>query len=398
MATASTTPTTPTTEPGERFGALWSARRPRLYLDDDAHNAAHVLSRLPVDFCDIPEQADLLWVRTDPRAWDEAIESEQALNHIPGQSAITRKADLARNLHRYGRLHADAPFSHADFMQPTFCLADRDELDAFVAALPERDHRDNLWILKPSGLSRGRGVKIVWRFDWLRRELRKHGCVTVRYEGEARDYVIQRYIKDVLLLDGRKSELRVYWLVASLDPLLVLMYPAGTARLTSQPYRLDDFSNPLVHITNVYQQKKHAGYDPDAVLKWDFAALQAYLTREKSAPEDFVQGKLAARLRQILAYVVRAGAHELRKTSREAFYFGLYGADFILDDRLTPWLTEIQGGPGLSFDDMVKQHVVPPMLEGAVAIALELLARKRQGLPLAELSCTHGYEWVIRGD
>jgi hypothetical protein len=77
-------------------------------------------------------------------------------------------------------------------------------------------------------------------------------------------------------------------------------------------------------------------------------------------------------------------------------FFGLFGADFILDDQLTPWLTEIQKSPGLSQDDDVKRGVVFPMLKGAASTVLEILALKRSNRPLTALSSTHGYEWVIR--
>jgi hypothetical protein len=267
---------------------------------------------------------------------------------------------------------------------------------AFVRQLPERDHVDNLWILKPSNLSRGEGVKIVWNFDWLRDDLQEDGDVTLDYEGQPQEYVIQRYIKNVLLLDGKKSEIRIYWLIASLDPLFVLMYPEGTARLTLQPFKLDDFSNPLIHITNVYQQKKYGSDLQDGVLKWSFPRLQDYLSKEKSAPPTFIEDVLKSRLRKILAHIVHANVKHLRKTPKAGYFFGLYGADFILDDQLTPWLTEVQEGPGLSYDDAVKQRVVPPMLRGAIAIVLEILGRKRMGESISDLSSTEGFEWIIR--
>lgn len=378
------------------FEALWPHHRPRVYFDEASVNAAQILSELPVDFADSPVEADLLWIRKNAGQWYDELAALQGLNHIPLERSMIRKADLARSLHRYGAAQSNAAFSHAHFFQPTYCLNDPDETSSFVNRLPEVDQRDNLWILKPSNLSRGRGVKIVWQFDWLRKELRKHGEITFKYEGKTLEYVIQRYIKNVLLLDGKKSEIRIYWLIASLDPLLVLMYPEGTARMTLQPYKLEDFANPLIHITNAYQQKKHGGYDPDAVLKWDFPQLEAYLAKEKSAPAKFLEQVLRPRLRQTLAYVVRASLENLKQTPSSGFFFGLYGADFILDDRLTPWLTEIQKGPGLSHDDTVKQRVLPAMLRGAASIILEIMGRKRGGQPLTTLSSTHGFEWVIR--
>jgi len=378
------------------FEALWPERDPRIYCDPASVNAARILSELPVEAVDSAAEADLLWMRRNYREWYDKLGPFQAINHIPLERSMIRKGDLAHILHRYGASQSQAAFSHADFFQPTYCLNDPQERAAFVSQLPEVDHPDNLWILKPSNLSRGLGVKIVWNFDWLRKALREHEDIAFKYQGRTLEYVIQRYIKNVLLLDGRKSELRIYWLIASLDPLLVLMYPEGTARLTLQPYKLDDFSNPLIHITNAYQQKKHGGHDPDAVLKWGFPRLQEYLSKEKGAPGNFLDEGLRPRLRQSLAYVVRASIESLKQTPSSGLFFGLFGADFILDDQLTPWLTEIQKGPGLSHDDTVKQRLMPTMLQGAASIVLEILALKRKGQPVTELSSTQGYEWVIR--
>lgn len=378
------------------FEAFWPGRPPRIFLDPTAHNAATILSALPVEVVERDADADLIWIRKNPREWYDAVWAHQALNQIPGQSAMVLKADLAANLQRYGAAHPNAAFSHRNFFQPTYRLSDPDEAATFLAQLPARDTPENLWILKPSNLSKGRGVKVVWRFDWLRKELRRHDRVAVRYEGSELDYIVQRYIKNVLLLNGKKSELRIYWLIASLDPLLVLMYPEGTARMTLQPFKLDDFSNPLVHITNAYQQKKHGGRDLEAELKWDFSRLQDYLSSTKRAPPDFIARVLPAKLAQCLAYVVRACEQRLRETPPDGVFFGLYGADFIVDDDLSPWLTEIQRGPGLSHDDAIKQRVLPPMLRGAMSIVLEVLARKRRGERVTALSSTCGFQWVMR--
>ena len=383
-------------ESAQPLERLWE-RAPRLYLDEDSWNAAGILSELPVELVEAGEEADLLWLRRRAADWYDQLAPLQAINHIPAERAMVRKGGLAANLKRYGAAHPDAGYSHAQFFQPTYCLSDPAEAAAFMEQQPAVDDRENVWILKPSDLSRGIGVKIVWQFDGMRKELRKHGELSFRYEGKTLEYVIQRYIKDVLLLDGRKSELRIYWLVACLDPLLVLMYPEGTARMSAQPYKLGDFSNPLIHLTNTYQQKKHGGQIADTELKWDFARLEDYLEKEKGAAPDFLASVLRPKLRQSLAYVVRACLEELKDTPANGFFFGFYGADFILDSALTPWLTEIQEGPGLSHDDEVKARVLPNMLRGAASIVLEILALKRRGRPLAELSSTRGFEWVIGG-
>lgn len=69
-----------------------------------------------------------------------------------------------------------------------------------------------------------------------------------------KEFVAQRYILNPLLLNGKKMEIRTYWMIASLEPFIVL-YHDGTVRLTTQDYKKDDWSNPLIHITNTAQQK-----------------------------------------------------------------------------------------------------------------------------------------------
>ena len=383
-------------EAREAFGNSHSSATARLFLDAASTNAARIVASSSASIVEDPAQADLLWVRQDIPDWIDFVSPRQAINHIPEERAMIRKAELARHLERYAPRATAEPLSLDDFYQPTWCLTDPGVAEAFVATLPEHDTPENLWILKPNSLSMGRGVRPVWKFDWLRKALRTDAEIRFRYEGREHEYILQRYIRDVLLLNGRKSEIRIYWLIASLDPLLVFMYPEGTARLTLEPFRLDDFTNPLIHITNAYQQKKH-GNTEGAELKWDFARLERFLETEKGVGPDYLSQHLRPRLRQCLAYAVRACLNTLRHTPSAGHFFGVYGADFIIDEQLNPWLTEIQKGPGLSLDDEIKQRVLPPMLLGAISIVLEILELKRSGRSPAELSSTCGYEWVIGG-
>ncbi len=151
-----------------------------------------------------------------------------------------------------------------------------------------------------------------------------------------------------------------------------------------------------MHVTNVFQQKSHPEYDPSVVLKWSFSDWENYLVRDlKLAPENYIEGHLKPQLKRMLSFVSDAAASSLAQCPANGLFFGLFGADIIFDDTLHPWLTEIQKGPGLSFDDPVKQTVIPPMLNEAVAIVLEVQRRKRDGLSLQNLDAARGFEWVI---
>ena len=71
--------------------------------------------------------------------------------------------------------------------------------------------------------------------------------------------MVQRYIENPLLVNGRKLDLRAYLLVASTDPYVVLFRP-GYVRLAMDQYDSEGMS-PFSHLTNQYVQKKHPEYE-----------------------------------------------------------------------------------------------------------------------------------------
>ena len=83
------------------FEALWPDRGPRIYFDPASVNAAQILSELPVELVDFAPEADLLWIRKNAGEWYDQLGPFQAINHIPLEPSMTRKADLAQNLHRH---------------------------------------------------------------------------------------------------------------------------------------------------------------------------------------------------------------------------------------------------------------------------------------------------------
>lgn len=360
-------------------------------------NARAAFERGPFHVVQARHDADLLWLREpeDYRPCFKTLRPLQLLNHLPSEAAMSDKGHLAEHLYGYDRVQREDDLGVKDLVQETYCLYLRNDRERFFAQVPKEASKDNLWILKRADSARGVGIRILWQFDELR-EFCARAARPRRGERYAR-YVIQRYIKNPLLLEGRKSEIRVYWLVASLDPLLVLMYREGTVRLNTQPFKLDDFDNTLIHVTNVAQQKAHPDHDPAAVLKWPFERWERYLVVEcKRAPEGYLERHLKPHLKRMLSFVIRAAAPALRVGyPKRGLCFGLYGADIILDDTLHPWLTEVQEGPGLSFTDATKQALIPAVLNEAAAIMLEVARRRRGGESLKTLEAVKGFEWVI---
>lgn len=344
---------------------------------------------------DNAEQAAMLWMRKNYRGKMNTLKPFQLINHFPNERVVINKGHLTETLARFDRVRDNGCLPASEFYRESYRLYSPRERAEFFAQLPEKDDPENIWIYKPGNSSRGRGIEIMWQFDQLRKEYETWGDRTIT---DADDQgIMQRYIKNPLLLDGRKSEIRVYWLVANLDPLMVLLYPEATVRLNSLPYKLDDFDNQLVHVTNVYQQKNHPDFDPDVVLKWKFEKLGRYLSEDLGrVGPDFLPDHLIPRIRDILATVSYAMKDELAaKLPTPGHSFAVFGADLIIDDNLNPWLSEVQKGPGLSFSDPVKSEVIPPMLGEAARIAFEMRRNRIRQIPHRDLTSVERYQWVV---
>ena len=77
------------------------------------------------------------------------------------------------------------------------------------------------WIIKPVRGARGQGLTVMPRMD---RPLPS---------------LVQRYVTDPLLLEGRKFHLRLYLVISSLDPLRVLVFREGLLLLSSKNWSAD---------------------------------------------------------------------------------------------------------------------------------------------------------------
>ena len=367
-----------------------------LYCDPASPNAKIVFEAMQMQFATTPQKASILWMR---RGYTQALQTlarHQTINHLPNERALIDKSNLARGLQSLPESLAGADLPLADFFPQTFCLETQADLQQFRAAANAAPS-GTPWIVKPADLSKGRGIKI---FDQPKAVTAWLGQYQARQQQDPRasQFIAQRYLTQPLLLNQRKSEIRIYFLVLTLSPLRVLLCKAGTVRLNTLPFELGRWDNPLIHITNVYQQKKHPNYDPDAVLKWGFSDLEDHLCAARQAEPGFIAQHLRPRLKAILRHTLRATQSALSKPPSQGLCFALFGADLILDAALNPWLTEVQKGPGLSLNDPVKRALLPAMLAEAIALADEARFKTLNQQSMATLQSRCNFEWVINDD
>ena len=155
-------------------------------------------------------------------------------NHIKGMKVIARKANLARLLEgKPGVIPKTAILSSDSFVQ------DLDKLEGLE--LP--------WIVKPGEFTnRGKGICMAYS---LQEAVAQAKDMLTTGNKKISNVVVQSYIREPLLFQGRKFDIRCYALVVKLyGRVNVFWYESGYIRTSSYLYSLEDKDNLKVHLTN----------------------------------------------------------------------------------------------------------------------------------------------------
>lgn len=196
-----------------------------------------------------------------------------------------------------------------------------------------------LWIVKPNSLFGGQGIRVV--DDPAKVPLDE-------------DCVVQEYLANPALVEGKKAHLRLYLLILSHQPLEVLFWQDGLARFAPDPFVEAPgwLDNMAIHVTNTALHHGHPGivFSDEKVENFGTVwGLRPYLQR-LARPGVSAEDLMARLTRMASAFVTRvertgffdrAGA-----LSRFSLLPKLIGMDVVLDDDLNPWFIEIQRNPG----------------------------------------------------
>ncbi len=219
------------------------------------------------------------------------------------------------------------------------------------------------WIVKPAALFGGQGITVT---DDLARVPREDG------------WLVQRYINDPYLIDGKKFHLRLYVLVTSVAPPEAWLWHDGIVRFAAEVYRVDPehFAREAMHVTNTVRFQDH----PDLVVAddvaddgtgnvWSLDALYRRLEDDGAESPRPALEKLAAGL---MAAIEAAGVFADQATvPRRSTAPKLLGLDVLLDSAGRPWLLEVErypalGGGAAAVVDAVNGRLLKAMVELAL--------------------------------
>jgi tubulin--tyrosine ligase like protein 10 len=238
------------------------------------------------------------WVECKPdidyRRFKEGL---QLVNHIPNSQIFVTKIGLMQSLRDYARITRPSrsirvaesssgaekkktiePLKDLSFFPESFRLDVAEERKSFTKRANALCEKETVWIIKPNGANQGKGITLA----------QGPAAVEKRIQSDGTNRLVQRYIRKPLLLKGRKFDVRIYMLIGSTRPF-VLMYHEGYARVSSEVYTDSDFENVIMHLTNVAVQRKGSRFrEVKEDLTWSFDDIQGHLTEMDLAPPTWM--------------------------------------------------------------------------------------------------------------
>ncbi|WP_158294523.1 PqqD family peptide modification chaperone [Halomonas urmiana] len=277
---------------------------------------------------------DAAWITGMPEAGQfRRVSPTRTMNHFPGNAALTVKSRLHESLATLReRLHE----SHGPDHELTRRLAFFPRAyvmpgDYHALQQAAQDHPEQRWILKPTNASKGKGIRLL---------------KDVAETPLARDWLVQEYLANPHTIRGHKYVLRLYVLIASLEPLRVYLYRQGFAKLASEPWDPDDADNPYSQLTN----PDINALNDRAEVPVEFIDVNRY--RQWLRDQGHDDDALFARIEDLVALTVISAVDAMRHRTAEAGAdprgcYELLGLDCLVDDTLKPWILECNLSPSL---------------------------------------------------
>ena len=214
----------------------------------------------------------------------------------------------------------------------------------------------NVWIVKPGGLSRGRGVHCIDQLNDILSNVKP-----------CNQTIIQKYIENPLVINGRKFDIRQWVLVTDLNPLTVWLFETPYVRFGAENYHIDDFKNVFSQLTGNSIAKHSEKFNNGEIEgdMWENEQFKEYLKKNYGGdPWTEIQKKIE----KIVILSLESAKHKLfnRKNNFEVF-----GFDIMLDDKLNVYLIEINASPDWTYSTKVTEKLIKIASEDIMKVVID---------------------------
>ncbi|KAL4492542.1 hypothetical protein ABPG72_007655 [Tetrahymena utriculariae] len=271
----------------------------------------------------------------------------QMANHIPGKWSITNKNVVIDNYREYQKKQfVDAQICKRTMtsMPRAFRLYDEDECKQFFAHIQSQEYEELMkkqsfsFLLKEGqDVHRGEGVHLFTsklREETMQKYDKGSKC------GEILDKIIaQKYISNPLKYEGYKLELRIYFLIASTNPLIIYVQKQNFLKKCQLPFDIQS-TERASHICNIsapYGQSKSSGFDIFLEELTEYFLEKGIIKNPK-----WLEETIYPQIYRTLVHLVRSGQQNLLKDSR---FFESFAVDLIIDENQRVWFLENNPNP-----------------------------------------------------
>ena len=182
-------------------------------------------------------------------------------------------------------------------MPRSFILDDPDECTQFFKY--SQQHPLSWWILKPSQGYGGEGISIHKNMSHFYTNYALCADISDREE-----LVVQEYLSNLLLLEGRKFDVRGFVVIAGTTPY-ILFYHEGYLRLSVERFDAKkDGSN--IHLTNSHIQTQAKNFSVSRHY-WSFQRFQEYLDGHHPGNGEFVSKVLIPFIQKVGLFILQTG-------------------------------------------------------------------------------------------
>ncbi|CAG9857800.1 unnamed protein product [Phyllotreta striolata] len=284
----------------------------------------------------------------------KSLRETQKLNHFPGTFQLGRKDRLWRNFQKMILKFGVREFG---FLPHTYILPQEAKLlkQCWEYKISNAGTSD-MWIIKPPASARGVGIKVINKLSQIPKK---------------NNLIVQKYISNPYLINGSKFDLRLYVLVTSFHPLVVYLYPEGLARFASAKYSSDakDLKDRYMHLTNYSINKLSSQYTANEDFnsceghKWTITKLLEVLETQNVDTKS-----LWRNLQQLVIKTLIACESPIVQLCEENMLsryncYELFGVDVLLDEKMKPWLLEVNISPSLHSASPLDAHVKGPIVQ-----------------------------------
>ncbi|KAG2212356.1 hypothetical protein INT47_001717 [Mucor saturninus] len=320
-----------------------------------------------------PANVKLQWLEYELIDWHHVAkhDTDSLANAYCIRKGLIRKSQLAYNMTKYLSKHPNSILKEAI---PETWQFELDHVDYFDEAMNEvfeveRDlesDENHMFIIKPSMANKAAGIKVFNSMDQLRAIFEEPESDSEEEDDEdqedlsqVREWVIQRYIHNPLLVNKRKFHIRAY--VMAKSNIQVYVYRDMLALFAMKEYDTSNLDDNLIHLTNTCIQTEEEEYNEASSVKlfWELPLKESELNH------------IFEQMKKILADVYDACASEMTTFQAIPNAFELFGIDFMIDEDLKVYFLEANAFPDFKQTGGKLQHIIQELFESTSRVAIE---------------------------